>query len=62
MRQFDGFTHSKDMSLARLWDMVKDREVWRAVVHRVTKDMTEQLNNSKKNSLLYSFGFLSAFS
>ena len=48
MRCLDGFTDSMDMSLSKLQEMVRDREAWRATVHRITKelDMTWQLNNN----------------
>ena len=40
MRWLDGITDSMDMSLRRLWKMVKDRKVWHAVVHGVPKSLT----------------------
>ena len=58
MNWLEAITESMDVSLSKLWEIVKDREAWSAAVYGVAKesDITEQINSNKTRTEKYPFG------
>ena len=56
MRWLDGITDLMDVSLSELWELVLDREAWRAAIHGVAKSLTRLSDQTELNFLCYMVG------